>query len=284
METRSEVAIGVKKSPGESLHAALSKLSEPIVPPKNTKRVVIKPSIYNPKLPGNTDAELVRALIHMFRSIGPISIVESDNPLRRTEEAFFQCQYTKLTDERVEFVNLSDAEMASVKFPGHYFKNREMPRVLHDDAFIINAATLKAEPDICDVGAGIKNLFGLLPEQDKSVYHPFIDDVLMDLLSLYRPNLTVIDLTDVIIGGRENHRTEHLGGVIVGIDPVSVDSFCSSLLGFNSLEVNHLRMGHELGYGEALIDRIRVRGTDYQVNRLLEFFKKWDIKKGFIIS
>ena len=274
MKTKAEIAIGLKRSPGEALHAALSNLSEPIIPPKKTIRVIIKPSIYNPSLPGNTDVELIRSLIHMFQFIGPISVVESDNPLRRTEDAFSQCNYTSLADEHIDLVDLSNSEMTSVRFPGHHFKDRKMPRVLHDDAFFINVATLKVEPDICDVGAGIKNLYGLLPELDKSVYHPFIDDVLMDLLALYRPNLTVIDLTDVVIGERENHRTEHLGGVIVGIDPVSVDSFCSSLLGFNSFEVNHLRMAHELGYGEALLDRISVRGTEYQVNKLLRFFKK----------
>jgi uncharacterized protein (DUF362 family) len=274
MENRSEVAIGVKKSPGESLHEALSKLSSPIVPPKNTKRVIIKPSIYDPKLPGNTDVELVGALVHMFHSIGPISIVESDNPLRRTDEAFFQCQYTKLVDERVGLVNLSDAEMASVNFPGHYFNSREMPQVLQDDAFFINVATLKMEPNICNIGAGIKNLFGLLPELDKSVYHSFIDDVLMDLLALYQPDLTVIDLTDVVIGPRENHRTQHLGCVIAGTDPVSVDSFCSSLLGLNPLEIKHLRNAHNLGFGEALLDRISVRGTEHQVNKLIQFFRK----------
>ena len=274
MENGSEIAIGVKRSPGESLHAALSKLSKPIVPPKNTKRVIIKPSIYDPKLLGNTDAELVGALVHMFHSIGPISIVESDNPLRKTDDAFFQCQYSKLVDERVELVNLSDAEMVSVDFPGHYFTNREMPRVLQDDAFFINVATLKMEPNICNIGAGIKNLFGLLPELDKSVYHPFIDDVLMDLLALYRPDLTVIDLTDVVVGLRENYRTQHLGGVIVGTDPVSVDSFCSSLLGLNSLEIKHLRNAHNLDFGEVLLDRISVRGTEYQVNKLIQFFKK----------
>ena len=274
MKTKAEIAVGLKRSPDEALHAALSNLSGPIVPSKKMERVIIKPSIYNPKLPGNTDVELIRSLIHMFRFIGPISVVESDNPLRRTEDAFSQCNYTDLADEHIDLVDLSNSEMTSVRFPGHHFKDRKMPLVLHDGAFFINVATLKVEPDICDVGAGIKNLFGLLPELDKSVYHPFIDDVLMDLLALYRPNLTVIDLTDVVIGERENHRTEHLGGVIVGIDPVSVDSFCSSLLGFNSLEINHLRMAHELGYGEALLDRISVRGTEYQVNKLLRFFKK----------
>ncbi|MHA2353481.1 MAG: DUF362 domain-containing protein, partial [Candidatus Thorarchaeota archaeon] len=145
----SEVAIGLKRSPGEALSVALSKLNEPIVPPKNTTRVVIKPSIYNPNLPGNTDVNMVRAVIRMFRSLGPVSIVESDNPLRTTESAFSQCGYTDLEKEQVELVNLSDTDMTSVLFSGHYFKDRKMPRLLHDDIFFINIATLKAEPEIC---------------------------------------------------------------------------------------------------------------------------------------
>lgn len=274
MESRSEVAIGLRRSPGEALKTALSKLTEPIVPLTNTKRVVIKPSIYNPNLPGNTDVNLVRAVIKMFSSLGPVSIVESDNPLRTTEDAFIHCGYSDFENERVELVNLSNADMMPVSFSGHYFNDRRMPRLLHDDAFLINVATLKSEPEICTVGAGIKNLFGLLPELDKSVYHSSIDNVLMDLLASYRPNLTVIDLTKVVIGNREDGNAKHVGGVVIGTDPVAVDSFCSSLLGIDPMKIDHLRMAHTLGMGEVLPDRITVRGTKHQIEELNRVFQK----------
>ncbi len=274
MESMSEVAIGLRRSPGEALKTALSKLNEPITPPKKTKRVVIKPSIYDPNLPGNTNANMVRAIIQMFGSLGPVSIVESDNPVRTTKDAFIRCGYADVEDERVELVNLSDADMIPVTFSGHYFQDRKMPRILHDDPFLINIATLKIEPEICTVGAGIKNLFGLLPELDKSVYHSSIDSVLMDLLGAYRPNLTVIDLTDVVIGKREDGHTKHVGGVVVGIDPVAVDSFCSSLLGFDPMKIVHLRTAHTLGMGEALPDHITVRGTKHQIEELGRLFRK----------
>ena len=274
MESTSEVAIGLRRSPGEALRTALSKLIEPITPPKKTKRVVIKPSIYDPNLPGNTNANMVRAIIQMFGSLGPVSIVESDNPLRTTKDAFIRCGYADFENERVELVNLSDAAMTPVTFPNHFFQDRQMPRILHDDAFLINVATLKAEPEICSVGAGIKNLFGLLPELYKRIYHASIDSVLMDLLELYRPNLTVIDLTDVVIGNREDGHTKNVGGVVVGIDPVAVDSFCSSLLGIDPMTIDHLRTAHTLGFGEALPDRITVRGTKHQIEELTRFFRK----------
>jgi uncharacterized protein (DUF362 family) len=274
MESKSEVAIGLKRSPREALSSALSKLNESIVPPKNTTRVVIKPSIYDPNLPGNTDVNMVRAVIRMFGSLGPVSIVESDNPLRKTGDAFLQCGYTDLENEQVELVNLSDADMTSVVFSGHYFKDRKMPRILHEDAFFINVATLKAEPKICTIGAGIKNLFGLLPELDKSIYHTSIDSVLMDLLTSYKPNLTVIDLTDVVIGNRDDRQSKHVGGVVVGIDPVAVDAFCSNLLGIDPMKVDHLRVAHTLGMGEAIPDRIKVRGTEHQIEELNLLFQK----------
>jgi len=274
MESKSEVAIGLKRSPEEALHAALSKLNEPIAPPRNIKRVIIKPSIYDPKLPGSTNVSIVRALIQMFSSLGPVSIVESDNPLRTTEDAFLQCGYKDIEDPQVELVNLTDTDMISVNFPGHYFENRKMPRILHEDIFFINVATLKAEPDICSVGAGIKNLFGLLPELDKSVYHSSINEVLMDLLGVYRPNLSVIDLTRVVIGNRADGVSKHVGGVVVGFDPVAVDSFCSSLLGIDPMKIDHLRSAHELGMGEVLPDRINVRGTKHQIEELNRLFKK----------
>jgi uncharacterized protein (DUF362 family) len=132
---------------------------------------------------------------------------------------------------------------------------------------------LKAEPKICTIGAGIKNLFGLLPELDKSIYHASIDSVLMDLLIAYKPNLTVIDLTDVVLGNRDDGQSKHVGGVVVGIDPVAVDAFCSNLLGIDPMKVEHLRAAHTLGMGEAIPDRITVRGTEHQIEELNQLFQ-----------
>ncbi len=274
MEFKSEVAVGVKKSPGAALRAALAKLNEPIIPRRKISGVVIKPSIFDPDLPGNTDVELVKAVIQMFDSLGPIKIVESDNPFRTAEDAFSRCGYDELKNEHVELLNLSDTELVPVTFPGNYLEKRKMPKILHDAIFIINMATVKIESDVCSIGAGVKNLFGLLPERDKSDYHSIIDKVLIDLLVMYRPNLSVIDLTNVVLGKREERSTRHVSGVIVGIDPIAVDSFCSSLLGIDPMKVNHLRLAHRLGLGEALIDRINVRGTDHQIAEIMSCFEK----------
>jgi uncharacterized protein (DUF362 family) len=268
MEFPSEVAVAVKRSPAEALNTALSKLSDPILPPKNSKNVIIKPSIYDPTLPGNTDVQMVRAVVRMFKTLGPVKIIESDNPLRTTVDAFSQSGYNSLIQDNVELINLTDANMVPISFPGHHFKDRRMPELLGSDGFLINVATLKADPDICTLGAGIKNLFGLLPETDKSVYHSSIDDVLMDLLTKYTPNLTIIDLTQLVIGDRKDGHVKPIGGVVVGTDPVAVDAYCASLLGYDPLKIAHLEVAHKLGFGEILPDLIRVKGTEHQIEEL----------------
>ncbi|TET12019.1 MAG: DUF362 domain-containing protein [Candidatus Thorarchaeota archaeon] len=273
MEFTSEVAVSVKRSPAEALKTALSKLSVPIVLPKNTERVIIKPSIYDPSLPGNTDVNMVRAVGRMFKSLSPVKIVESDNPLRTTADAFSRSGYNALIEEHVELVNLTDVDMVSITFPGHYFKNRRMPKLFGPGAFLINVATLKAEPGISTIGAGIKNLFGLLPELEKSVYHSSIDAVLMDLLSIYRPQLSIIDLTQLVVGDRKNGRVKKVGGVVVGTDPVAVDAYCASLLGYDPLKVSHLYTANNLGFGEILLDLIRVIGTEHQIEELAKLCK-----------
>ncbi|MHA2235697.1 MAG: DUF362 domain-containing protein, partial [Candidatus Thorarchaeota archaeon] len=176
--------------------------------------------------------------------------------------------YESLVRNQVELANLTIAEMVPVSFPGHHFNNRKMPQLLGPGGLLINAATLKAEPDICVIGAGIKNLFGLLPEVDKSVYHSSINAVLMDLLATYTPHLTIIDLTQLVVGDREDGIVKEVGGVVVGIDPVAVDSYCANLLGYDSMKIPHLVAAHKLGFGEILTDLIRVSGTEHQINEL----------------
>jgi uncharacterized protein (DUF362 family) len=269
MNPDTEVAISIAKTPLKALRIALSKLTSPLsIPSKGIERIIIKPSIYNPDLVGNTRPETIHALAEIFSSIAPIIVVESDNPVRRTIQAFEKTGYTRQLSEIAELVDLSSEPALEVEMAGHAFKKKQIPSILLDSHFLINAATLKMEPEICVVGAGIKNLFGLLPELDKSIYHNGIDDVLLDLLIAFRPKLTIIDLTQLVIGSRQDGITRRIDGVILGTDPVAVDSFCINLLGLDPLSVPYIKKAYKLGLGQAMIDRIRVCGTQNQIDRL----------------
>ncbi|RLI57350.1 MAG: hypothetical protein DRO87_03195 [Candidatus Thorarchaeota archaeon] len=284
MDTASEVALAVKRTPEESLATALSKLSDPIEFPTELEHVIVKPSIYNPRLVGNTSVSMTAAVVRMFQDVSPVLVVESDNPVRTADVAFKECGYDVLASERVSLLNLSSTPTKSMQMPGHHFRVHDFPEILQSRHFLVNVATLKPEPTTSIVGAGIKNLFGLLPEVDKSVYHADISSVLLDILERFPPDLTVIDLTSVVQGSREDGIDKHFGGVIVGRDPVAVDAFCAHLLGVDPLNVSYIKGAYEIGLGEALLDRIRIRGTRHQIELFSVHFQKGPIQKGFMNS
>jgi uncharacterized protein (DUF362 family) len=217
MNYTSEVAIAIRRTPQESLSEALSKLLGPPTPKGKIDRVIIKPSIYDPRFAGNTSSDLVGALIRLFKSIAPVLVVESDNPLRNAEDAFQQSSYHGLEGKTTTLVNLSKSDLAPVKMAGHLFESKLMPALLTGFRMLINAATLKVNPGVSVIGASMKNLFGLLPEVDKSVYH--------------------------------------------------------NLVGIDAFNVPYIVKAYELGLGEALIDRIMVRGTEYQKQKILDSLK-----------
>ena len=270
MEYTTEIGIGLKRNPKESLSSALSKLTKPIQFPKKLGHVVVKPSIYDPHLVGNTNPKVVEAVIHSFKSLGHVYIVESDNPLRMVSSAFSESGYSELIEDNVELVNLTDQETIRIEMPGHYFKEREMPILLQPGCFLINIPTMKLEPTISTLGAGIKNLFGLIPEVNKQRYHERIDDVLIDLLTIFPPNLTVVDLTQIVVGAREDGITREANAILVGTDPVAIDSFCTDLMGLDPLDIPYLKSAYELGLGEILMDRIRILGTAEQKTKLYQ--------------
>ncbi|MFW9912730.1 MAG: DUF362 domain-containing protein [Candidatus Thorarchaeota archaeon] len=270
MGSLAEVAIAVKKNPRQALAAALSKLTQPLPITRAARRVVIKPSILDPEIPGNTSLEIIGAVVGLFEDTAEVLIVESDNPYRTVEDAYAKLGYNELATEKVKLFNLSLDALESKSMPGFQFASHEMPHALRNPLFLVNVATLKFQPDQGIVWGGIKNLFGLLPEVEKGDFHTCLEAVLLDLLSAFRPNLTVIDLSEVVIGKRHTGRRMKVGGVVVGVDPVAVDSYCAGLFGLDPMKVSYLKHAYDQGFGEALLDRIEVRGTEHQKHVLSE--------------
>jgi len=261
--------VAAKRNPREALTTALSKLPSPLPISDDVERIIIKPSIFKPDLIGNTNLDLVRAVVAFFGDVAPISIVESDNPFRTAEDAFTSCGYNSLIGKSVELRNLSKDRLISSSISGSFLQEQELPEILLKNRFLVNIATLKAQEDIV-ISAGIKNLFGLLPMIQKDIFHDHLNEILVDLVKVFKPVLSVIDLTSLVIGARENGITRHIGGVLVGTDPVALDAYCAHLLGYDPMQIGYIRKAHELGLGQALLERIKVYGTQHQIEKIVE--------------
>ncbi|MEM2143215.1 MAG: DUF362 domain-containing protein [Candidatus Thorarchaeota archaeon] len=269
-----EVAIAVGRRPRRALLTALSKLSTVLSLPPETDRVVIKPSVLDPSLPGNTTKEMLSAVVKMFDGVFPIHIVESDNPFRSADDALSSSGYRDLESTTVSLQSLSHGPMELVRLLPDPPTELEMPSLLtRPGLFLVNVGTLKFDPELDSMSAGVKNLFGLIPDSSKKKYHPILNELLVALLTRFRPNLTVIDLTVLTLEPRNLGRILPVGGVVVGYDPVAVDSVCASLCGLDPLAIPYLRRASEIGLGEADPDRIRIVGTDHQKDVLASVFE-----------
>ncbi len=270
MDYTSEVIVAVARNPREALAKALRKMSSPLALTGSLRRIVLKPSVYDPARPGVTDPLLVRAAVRTFGAAGEVTLVESDNPVRDGATALRAAGYEDaVSDLDVQFVNLSERPTVEVDLGGHFLKRHHLPDIVVDRPFLVNLPTLKIDSRVT-IGGAIKNLFGLLPEPDKSVYHDRLEDVLLDLLSYLRPQLTIMDLTSVVLRGTVDDEPVRVGGVMASTDVVAVDALAATLLELDPLNIPLLRRAHDMGLGEALPDRIRVLGTEHQKQRLVD--------------
>ena len=109
MGSTAEVAIAVKRNPREALSTALSKLTQPLPIVGDGTRVVVKPSILDPKISGNTSLDIIRAVVGLFDRTAEVLLVESDNPFRSVDDAFSQLGYSGLASDNVKLINLGAA-------------------------------------------------------------------------------------------------------------------------------------------------------------------------------
>jgi len=203
-----------------------------------------------------TRVEVVEALLDLvLKENGNLSIriIESDSQSKTTGDAFEKFGYTRLASRMqragfdVSLVNLSESRLTSTSFEGDYFTNPELPDLIAGSGYFISVAAAKTHYLTFITGV-LKNLFGVLPRKDQSFYHSRIDDVIVDLARLIRPDLSIVDAR-VGIEGWNGPTTRRLDALILGYGPASVDATMTRIMGFEPREVRHLveSAKHDLG-------------------------------------
>ncbi len=94
----------------------------------------------------------------------------------------------------------------------------------------------------------MKNLFGLLPRKGKSFYHPHINEVILDLNMLVRPDLCIVDAKEGLEGWA-GPRKRLVNMLVLGRNSVSVDAVMAKLMGFNPRDILHLLDAEKHGLG-----------------------------------
>jgi len=203
-----------------------------------------------------TDVKVVEALINLVlkedRNLS-IRIVESDSESKFADEAFEKFGYNNLEGKMrksgvdVSLVNLSHSHTVPVKLDGLYFKNPELPNLITKPGYFVSIAVAKTHY-LTFITGTLKNLFGLLPRKDQSFYHANINEVIVDLNRLVRPDLCIVDAR-VGLEGWEGPKTRRLNAFILGRKPVSVDATMARVMGFELERIRHVVEAEKHGLG-----------------------------------
>ncbi len=210
-----------------------------------------------------TDPIVVEAIIQRLKKLPvEILVVESDATLTNADKAFEATGMKEMCKRNgVECLNLRHVkDKVKIKIPkGECLKDITVPRIVTESA-IISAAKMKTHV-ATKVTLGMKNMFGLLPDKLKMKYHAKgISKVIVDINTVIKPNLTVIDGFIAMEGkGPVDGSAVKMDLIIAGKDPVATDSIGARVMGIDPHEISHIRTAHQKGLGN--IDDIAIVGS-----------------------
>lgn len=266
----------------EAVWEAVSLASGHQLPIRRGDVVVIKPNIFAPRrAPTTTAPRVVGALVRLAwdagakdvivaegRSISTAKFRSSHNTTRECAELVGIVSAVEAAKGRMVYLEEDDFVTLDVS-GGLVLKKARVPRTILGADVLINNPVLKIH-SLTMVTLGIKNLHGLLSDEDKLFGHSYreLPAKLTDFLRIRKPDLTVIDGT---VGQEGDHAEEgnpvDMGIIIAGKDVVAVDAIASAVIGFDPMEIDTTKLADEHGLGEGDLDSIRVLGEPVEAVR-----------------
>ena len=164
------------------------------------RSVLIKPNLVRtfPGRPGNTtDPRVILGLLRALQEHRPARLLVGENPGCgvTSVKAFAESGCGRVARLAGAELRPFDREpLAEVEVPGGVLLRRaRVPRVWLEADLVINLPAMKTHLH-AGVSLGIKNLHGLLVDEDRYFFHRMdVHQKMVDLLKIRPPDLTVID-------------------------------------------------------------------------------------------
>jgi len=254
------------------------------IPPLNLSNydtVIIKINMCDARLPETgaiTHPLFLDAVIRYLRTYYEnlrIFVVESDATVVIADKFIRWFGYVPVLQKwNAEFINLSRQKIVERNLDGRYFKKIPIPGLFDKPNFFITMPKLKTNP-LPTITCCLKNQFGCLPAPEKNIFHPHLDDVIVDVNKTIHPDLCLVDGI-IAMGGTWGPAFGvpiPLNTIICSPDPVAADAFGARLMGFNPWLIGHIRKSASSGLGSM---RYEVKGdaipkVDFEINKIETF-------------
>ena len=231
------------------------------LPPEQDPLIAIKPNLVTPApacFGGTTHPEIVAGIIEYLqeRNYRNLVIAEGSWVGDETREAFEYCGYNSLSREYgVPLIDMQKEKSKIIECAG---EELSICSCVRNWDFLINVPVLKGHCQT-HITCALKNLKGLIPNTEKRRFHT---------MGLHRPiahlnagitqDFIVIDHICGDLSFEEGGDPVTRNCIMAATDPVLVDSYVCSLLGYETEEVPYIGMAEDLGIGSSDLSGLRV--------------------------
>jgi len=231
-------------------------------------KVLIKPNLLRPAEPDEavtTHPEFVRAVVRLVKEkSNQIFVGDSPAGLVKVDAVYDKCGITQVARE--ENVNLVKFDRIT-KINGIPFA-----RIIKEVDLCISLPKFKTH-NLTIITSAVKNVFGFITGLYKvqchknAPNHRVFSKFLAKVYSIAKPQLNIIDAIDAMDGDGPSGGTRyHLGLIVASEDAVAADAVLSKIIGIKPDTVMTTKQAHQLGLGQADLDKIDVVGED--INRI----------------
>ena len=208
----------------------------------------------------NTAPEVLEAVCRILKERTDNIVVGESNGMRyNTLDAFEVTGYVPILEKfGLEPTNFSEDERVDVGEP--LINGWGVPKKLLEADVFITLPVLKTHATTVFTGA-LKNQFGCYPQHNRILLHPHLDEVIVLMNKLLKPQLAIMDAIVAMEGrGPINGVPRRMDLLLASRDPVALDSTAMRLVGLDPYTSEHVVMASQEGLGQVDEARISIDG------------------------
>jgi uncharacterized protein (DUF362 family) len=260
------LAVARGQNPGEIVQAAVKALGGMERFVKKGDDVIIKPNIcvayHTYEYAATTNPEVVRELVRLCIDAGAGRVRVMDQPFGGTaEQAYERSGIAEVVKEAGgEMEVMGNRKYQETAIPdGRDIKKWPVYIDALDADVLINVPIAKHH-SLGRLTLGMKNLMGLI--KDRGQFHFNLGQRIVDLTSLLRPELTIVDAVRILTNhgptGGNLDDVKLLNTVIASHDIVAADTYATSLFGLTSEDIPAIRAAVQMGLGTTDLKNVKV--------------------------
>ncbi|HUJ18817.1 MAG TPA: DUF362 domain-containing protein [Nitrospirota bacterium] len=227
--------------------------------------VVVKPNIAwdrTPEQAGNTNPEVVAAIVKLCFDAGAKKVKVFDRPVNDPRRCYVQSGIaTAVRALGAEADYMDDRKFKDMAINGEALKSWPLYTDVFEADKVINVPIAKHH-GLAKLTLSMKNWMGVMGGSRRQI-HQRLDESLADLSRTIKPTLTILDAVRILTAngpqGGSLADVKKLDTIVVGSDPVAIDSFGATLFGMKGSDLGYVTLGHKQGLGQMDLNRLHIR-------------------------